>query len=169
MPDLVRAVIRVDTTGGADVDSRRIRRRDEARDHSRPRGGVAVLPAGPVRADIGVGAGGRVPDTARDFSLVGHSPLAGRGMNAGLAVHGRFAYVGNRTDGSSRCGTGDPRIPVSGMNSCPHLRPGIMVVDVADPARPVVAGEFGAQFVTGANVGQTSRELRVWPSRGCSW
>jgi hypothetical protein len=124
---------------------------------------VAVLTvslAGSVRADVGVGVGGHVPGTARNFSLVGHSTLAGRGMNAGLAVNGRFAYVGNRTDGSSRCGTGDPR------STCPHPRPGILVVDVADPARPAIAGEFGAQFVTGANVGQTSRELRVWPEQG---
>jgi len=129
---------------------------------------VAVLtlpPTAPARADVGVGTGGPVPGTARNFNLVGHSTLASRGMNAGLAVHGRFAYVGNRTDGSSRCGMGDPRIPVSGANSCPHQHPGITVVDVADPARPVVAGEFGAQFVTGTNVGQTSRELRVWPEQ----
>jgi len=127
---------------------------------------LTVLPAGLARADIGVGAGGHVPGTTRNFSLVGHSPLAGRGLNAGLAVHGHFAYIGSRTDGSSRCGAGDPRIPVSGVNSCPHVHPGIMVVDVADPAHPVVAGEFGAQFATGANIGQTSRELRVWPDRG---
>jgi len=91
--------------------------------------------------------------------------MAVSGLNAGLAVPGRLAYDGNLSDGSRRCGVGDSRIPVSGVNSCPHVRPGIVVVDVADPAHPVVAGEFGTEFTTGANLGQTSRELRVWPDQ----
>jgi hypothetical protein len=37
------------------------------------------------------------------------------------------------------------------------------VVDVAHPSHPNVVGEFGQEFVTGPNQGQTSRELRVWP------
>src|SRR5918994_1186872 len=36
----------------------------------------------------------------------------------------------------------------------------------AAPASPRVVGEFGTEFVTGANLGQTSRELRVWPEQG---
>src|SRR2546426_8542347 len=37
-----------------------------------------------------------------------------------------FLYVGNRTDGSSRCGFGDPRRtdPNFGLDSCPHVHPG---------------------------------------------
>ena len=34
------------------------------------------------------------------FELVGHDPLLSRGMNAALAVHGDYAYVGSRTDGT---------------------------------------------------------------------
>src|SRR5262245_10262541 len=34
------------------------------------------------------------------FELIGHSPLLARGMKAGLAVYGNYAYVGSRTDGS---------------------------------------------------------------------
>ena len=110
--------------------------------------------------------GGHVPGTAENFTLVGHSSLADRGMNAAPAIYGRYVYVGNRTDGSSRCGVGDPRRDTTGLDSCPHVRPGVLVVDTADPAHPEIVGEFGTEFVTGANVGQTSRELRVWPREG---
>ena len=44
-----------------------------------------------------------------NFQLVGQNPLFGRGMNSAAAVFQNFLYVGNRTDGSSRCGFGDPR------------------------------------------------------------
>jgi len=111
-------------------------------------------------------AGGGTPGTASNFELVGHAPLFDRGMNAAPAVYGRYVYVGNRTDGSSRCGVGDPRGQATGPDSCPHVHPGILAVDTHDPARPTVAGEFGLEFVTGANLGQTSRELRVWPDAG---
>ena len=40
-------------------------------------------------------------------------------MNAALAVHGDYAYVGSRTDGT-------------------HLNSGVLVVDVSDPASPEV-------------------------------
>ena len=30
---------------------------------------------------------------------VGHEPLRNRGMNAAIAVHEDYAYVGSRTDG----------------------------------------------------------------------
>src|SRR5262249_27988071 len=89
--------------------------------------GVAVL-VPPAQADIGAGQGGLVPGTAHNFTLVGHTSLAGRGMNAAPAIYQHFVYVGNRTDGSNRCGAGDPRIPVSGPDSCPHAMPGIAVV-----------------------------------------
>jgi len=54
---------------------------------------------------------------------------------------------------------------VTGVDSCSHAHPGISVVDVANPAQPTVVSEFGTEFVTGANAGQTSRELRVWPEQ----
>jgi len=46
---------------------------------------------------------------------VGHDPLMNRGMNAAIAVHGDYAYVGSRTDGSHM---GQPQ-------------GGIMVVDIS--------------------------------------
>jgi len=67
-----------------------------------------VLVAAAAKADVGVGPGGHVPGTASNLTLVGHSPLFDRGMNAAPAVFDHFVYVGNRTDGSSRCGAGDP-------------------------------------------------------------
>ena len=107
-----------------------------------------------------------MPGTANDFTLIGHTSVSDRGMNAALAVYDHFVYVGDRTDGSSRCGVGDSRIPIAGPDSCPHMLPGIAVVDVADPAHPTVAGQFATALTTGANLGQTSRELRVWPDKG---
>lgn len=79
------------------------------------------------------------------FTLVGHEPLFGRGMNAALAVFGKHAYIGNRTDGSPG-----------------HLRPGIQVVDVKDPSKPEVVHEILEQQ---GGPGSTSRELRVWPQQ----
>jgi hypothetical protein len=128
---------------------------------------VVVAFAAPelARADVVVGPGGGTPGTSSNFTLVGANPLFGRGMNAAVASYGRYVYVGNRTDGSSRCGAGDPRAATSGIDSCPHPNPGVLVVDVGKPAAPEVVGEFGEEFVTGANQGQTSRELRVWPQQ----
>jgi hypothetical protein len=125
----------------------------------------SVLTAPAASAEVTVGPGGRTPGTSRNFTVVGHTPLGSRGMNAALAVFGRYVYVGNRTDGSSRCGVGDPRNPVSGQDSCPHPNPGIQVVDTLNPFRPTVVGEFGAEFAAGANLGQTSREMRVLPDQ----
>ena len=76
---------------------------------------------------------------------VGSDPLMRRGMNSALALHGRYAYVGSRTDGS-------------------HGNAGVMVVDVGDPARPRVAGQIGRPGA--ANPGESSREPRVWPEQG---
>jgi hypothetical protein len=80
------------------------------------------------------------------FELVGHDPLLGRGMNAALAVHGDYAYVGSRTDGSPQ-----------------HESPGILVVDVSDPAATEVVHEIGAPDA--GLIGETSRELRIWPQQ----
>jgi hypothetical protein len=125
---------------------------------------LGLAGTGAARGDVVVGPGGGTPGTSSNFALVGANPLAGRGMNAALAAYGRYLYIGNRTDGSSRCGVGDPR-GATDPDACPHPHPGILVVDTADPASPTVVGEFGEEFVTGPNQGQTSRELRVWPQK----
>lgn len=100
------------------------------------------------------------PGTTRNFGLVGHDPLFGRGMNAALAIFEDFAYVGNRTDGSDVCvpETGEPSFDDTG---CPRTHPGILVVDISDPADPHVVNEIGPPLA--GNVAETSRELRVWP------
>lgn len=116
-----------------------------------------ILPAA-VRADTVVGPAGGTPGTSSNFTLVGHAPLYNRGMNAALAIYDHYVYVGNRTDGSSTCGVGDPRGPGA---TCPHPHPGVQIVDVADPAAPTVVGEIGPPYE--GNIGITSRELRVWP------
>ena len=64
-------------------------------------------------------------------------------MNAGLAVGPRYAYIGNRTDASSG-----------------HPHPGVLVVDVHDPAKPRVVGEIAPP-----PAGTSSRELRIWPDQ----
>ncbi|HEX8067964.1 MAG TPA: hypothetical protein VF520_15715 [Thermoleophilaceae bacterium] len=94
---------------------------------------AALAPAGPARALPG------------SFDQVGHNALESRGVNAGLAVHGRYAYVGSRTDGS-------------------HPNAGIYVVDVGDPADPTVVHQVGPPDE--GNLGESSRELRVWPQAG---
>ena len=119
--------------------------------------------------------GGGTPGTSSNFELVGHNALSGfeldgnttpRGMNAALAIFDHYVYIGNRTDGSSRCGIGDPRRDTLGLDACPHPHPGVLVVDVADPVSPNVVGEFATELAAGENIGQTSRELRVWPEQG---
>ena len=89
-----------------------------------------------------------IPATAHaqagSLRQVGHEPLMDRGMNAALAVHGDYAYVGSRTDG--------------GHEGMPHG--GIMVVDISDADNPtLVAGPLDARS------GESSRELRVWRSQ----
>jgi hypothetical protein len=78
------------------------------------------------------------------FEQVGHEPLLNRGMNAALAVHGDYAYVGSRTDGG-------PARPEHG---------GVMVVDVSDPSDPTLLGP-----PVDARPGESTRELRVWHSQ----
>lgn len=82
--------------------------------------------------------------TPGSLELVGHDPLLGRGMNAAPAIHGDYAYVGSRTDGT-------------------HLNAGVLVVNIADPSKPAVVGQIGQPHE--GNVGETSRELRVWPEQ----
>ncbi len=91
------------------------------------------------------GAGVSDP-VSEGFELVGHEPLFDRGMNAALAVHDGYVYVGNRTDGQPQ-----------------HRNPGILVVDARDPAAPEVVHEIGAPDA--GLIGETSRELRIWPQQ----
>src|SRR5712692_676533 len=121
---------------------------------------LVIATPGITHADVGVGPGGGTPDTSSNFELVGHNALFNRGMNAALTIFDHYVYIGNRTDGSSTCGIGDPRGP--GAN-CPHPHPGVLIVDVADPTNPTVVGEIGPPLE--GNVGISSRELRVWPQQ----
>jgi len=138
-----------------------------------------ALPAA-VYGAVGVGTGGGTPGTSQNFQLVGHNALFDRGMNAALAMftrHGRtFVYVGNRSDGSDSCGDlngSGPVVPVLPPNNqqgtCTHIHPGILIVEVTDPAHPAVVGEIPASVAApnaaGQPVGVTSRELRVWPEK----
>lgn len=81
-----------------------------------------------------------------NFKQVGHNRLFGRGMNAATTIYRHYLYVGSRTDGSRG-----------------HTHPGVQVVDIAHPRRPRVVGSIGAP--NEGNVGETSRELRVWPQQ----
>jgi hypothetical protein len=121
---------------------------------------VLLSPAAMARGDETVPPGGGTPGTSMNFELVGHEPLFDRSMNAALAFHEGFVYVGNRTDGSSRCGLGDPRRETLGLDACPHPNPGILVVDATDPSSPTVVNEIGPPHA--GNVSETTRELRVW-------
>src|SRR6266487_3603662 len=116
-----------------------------------PGGGVTARPA-----DVTVGPGGGTPGTSKNFVLVGHDPLFGRGMNSAMTIFRHYGYIGNRTDGSATCGVGDPRGP--GAN-CPHPHPGVLIEDIADPAHPHVVGEIGPPFE--GDTGISSREVRV--------
>jgi hypothetical protein len=78
------------------------------------------------------------------LELLGHDPLLNRGMNAAIAVKGRYVYVGNRTDGT-------------------HLDAEVLIVDVGDPAHPAIAGRIGPP--NEANPGESSRELRILPDK----
>ena len=93
-----------------------------------------------------------------NFQLVGQNPLFNRGMNAAATIFQNFIYIGNRTDGSSRCGFGDPRRtdPHFGLDSCPHPHPGILILNIQDPTNPTVVGEIPAPLNTsGQPVGFT--------------
>jgi hypothetical protein len=79
------------------------------------------------------------------ITQVGHEPLMNRGMNAALAVHGDYAYIGSRTDGSH---VGQPH-------------GGIMVVDISRPRNPKLLTKTPID----AKPGESSRELRVWKSQ----
>lgn len=110
------------------------------------RRGIIALLATFVAIGSSFGARATEPGTSINFQLVGHEPLYGRGMNAAPAMYGHHLYIGNRTDGSPH-----------------HPHPGILIVDVADPAAPTVVGEMVPPDA--GNVSETTRELRVWPQQ----
>ena len=78
------------------------------------------------------------------FELVGYSSLLERGMNSAIAIHGSYAYVGSRTDGR-------------------HADAGVLVLDISNPTNPQVVYQIGPPEE--GLLGQTSRELRVWPEQ----
>ncbi len=80
------------------------------------------------------------------FQLVGHDPLANRGMNAALAIYQHYVYVGSRTDASAG-----------------HVRPGVQIVDARHPEHLRTVGEINGPFE--AQPYLTSRELRVIPDQ----
>jgi hypothetical protein len=106
---------------------------------------AALLPGAQARSSDAVPnvvvASGKPPGTLKQ---IGHEPLLNRGMNAALAVHDGFAYVGSRTDGL-------------------HPNTGVAIVDVRDPSQPEMVGQIGPPHA--AVPGETTRELRVWPQK----
>jgi hypothetical protein len=115
--------------------------------------GIAVLLAGMgLRALPGRASSSQAAAAGTGFELVGHDPLLSRGMNAAPALYDdaatgkTYVYVGSRTDS---------------FNGHPH--PGVLIRDTTDPTHIRDAGEIGAPS-QGLD-GQTSRELRVWPSK----
>lgn len=78
------------------------------------------------------------------FEVVGYNSLLNRGMNAAIAIHGDYAYVGSRTDGT-------------------HPNAGVLILDISDPTNPVVVNQIVQPDE--ANPAATSRELRVWPEQ----
>ncbi len=101
------------------------------------------------------------PGTSSNFTLVGQNPLFNRGMNAALAIFKNFVYIGNRTDGSSSCGVDLNGVPIPG--NCPHVHPGVLILNIENPSNPTIVGEIGPPFA--GNPGITTRELRVWPDK----
>ncbi|HWC13603.1 MAG TPA: hypothetical protein VG929_03315 [Actinomycetota bacterium] len=92
-------------------------------------------------------AGNAAAPKGGSLELVGHNALNNRGMNAALAIHGDYAYIGSRTDGKA-----------GNLNGA-----GVLVVDISDPSAPEVVHEIGPPDQ--GNEGETSREMRVWPEQ----
>src|SRR3989442_1795933 len=137
---------------------------------------LAAVAAESATSQVVVGLGGGPPGTSQNFTLVGHNPLFNRGMNAALAIFDHFVYIGNRSDGSNSCGDLNGTGPIAPVltptnpdGTCTHTRPGILIVDIGDPANPTVVGEIPASVAApnaaGQPVGVTARELRVWPEK----
>jgi hypothetical protein len=58
---------------------------------------LAAIAAVPLLVTVAAAAAPSQERTG-SFTLVGHEPLMSRGMNAAIAVHGDYAYIGSRTD-----------------------------------------------------------------------
>jgi hypothetical protein len=106
---------------------------------------IPAFPDAPIRTAAEISAETDVNAPGR-FELVGHEPLFSRGMNAALAVHGDYAYVGNRSD----------------VTQAPNA--GVLVVDVSDPGSPEVVNQIGPP--NEGMPGESSRELRILPDQG---
>ncbi len=107
---------------------------------------TALLPVLLVAALLGP-MSAQAQDSPVAFEVVGHDALMNRGMNAALALHGDYAYVGSRTDGKA--------------GNANHA--GVLVVDISDPAKPEIVHEIGPPDE--GNAGETSREMRIWPAQ----
>ncbi len=104
----------------------------------------ATEQAGP--GPSGITASAVATARADNFKLVGHNALFRRGMNAAPAIYKNHLYVGSRTDGSRR-----------------HPHAGVQVLDISNARQPRVVGHISPP--NEGNVGETSRELRVWPQQ----
>ncbi len=82
--------------------------------------------------------------TSSNFTLVGHSSLFDRGVNAAGTIYGNYEYIGSRSDGT-------------------HTHSGVQIVDISDPTNPQDVGEIA--LPADLQTGYTSRELRVWPQQ----
>ena len=97
-------------------------------------------------------ASATAPGDVSNVEVVGHDPLSARGMNAAPALYndpgsGRtYIYIGDRTD-----------------SSLERANRGVLIVDVTDPSAMQTVGAIAPPAENG--VGETSRELRVWPER----
>ncbi len=80
------------------------------------------------------------PDPPTSLTLIGSHDLGARGMNSAIALAGDHVYIGTRNDAGP-----------------------VLIVDVSDPAAPVLAGEIGAPWQ--AQRGMSSRELRAVPDQ----
>lgn len=107
---------------------------------------LAVSLVGPAGAETSTAAQAEEPPGT--FELVGNNPMMNRGMNAALAVRGDYVYVGSRTDAKDE----------NNSNNA-----GVMVVDVKDPSKPEIVHQIGPPEE--GNIGETSRELRIWQSK----
>ena len=101
---------------------------------------VLVAGSGP---SVSAGSASHRAESTSGFALVGSNALLNRGENSAMAIYDHYAYIGSRTDTSQD-----------------HLASGVMVVDIADPTNPTVAGMADIDPPS-----LTSRELRVWPQQ----
>ena len=107
---------------------------------------LSVLTLLAFPSDVAAQLPSSTPGTSRNFDVVGQNAFFNRGMNSATAIYHNYLYVTNRSDASPG-----------------HTHPGILVVDIARPARPRVVSEIGPPAA--ANIGESTREARVWPQQ----